>query len=72
MVSKYLIWIKVPSDMSQFDMAHMTDILREAFKDSQYGFFVVPDKFDVMNRAEIKEWLENLLQEMNLDTVGES
>lgn len=71
MVSKHLIWIKVPSDMSQFDMSSMADILQKAFKGSQYGFFIVPDKFDVMSRAEIKEWLENLLQEMNIEIASE-
>ena len=72
MVSKHLIWIKVPSDMPQEQMHHMSEILSDAFKDSEFGFFIVPDKFDVLARHEVKEWLEQVLKELNMDSVEET
>jgi len=50
----------------------MSEILSDAFKDSEFGFFIVPDKFDVLARHEVKEWLEQVLKELNMDSVEET
>lgn len=71
LVSKYLIWIKVPATMPKDAMAQMSGILQQAFKDSEFGFFIVPDKFDVLSRVEVKEWLEQTLRELNIDALEE-
>ncbi len=70
-MNKHLIWIKVPSDMSQAATQHMSEILTDAFKGSAFGFFIVPEKFDVLDRAEVKEWIEDLLRELNGDALKE-
>jgi hypothetical protein len=70
-MNKYLIWIKVPNDMPQEAMVQMSDILSNAFKSTDYGFFIVPEKFDIMSRVEVKEWLESCLQELNSDALKE-
>lgn len=72
MVSKHLIWIKVPTDMTQESISQMSDILHNAFKNSEFGFFIVPDRFDVLSRTEVKLWLEATLQELNSDALEEN
>lgn len=70
-MNKHLIWIKVPSDMPQGARVQMSEILTEAFKNTTFGFFIVPEQFDVMSRAEVKEWIEDLLRELNGDALKE-
>ena len=49
------------------ERTQMSDILGEAIQHSEFGFFIVPDKFDVLSRHEVKEWLRSLLEEMDIE-----
>ena len=62
--SKKIIWVKVPSDMPMDQMDNMSQILIEAFKDSDFGFFIVPDRFDILSRNEVIEFLEQAVSSL--------
>ena len=53
--------------MPQASMAQMVDILTNAFKGTSYGFFVVPDRFDVLSKEEVREFLVQTVKAVEED-----
>ncbi len=46
-------------------MDRMAQILSRAFKNSEFGFFIVPDRFDVLSRSEVREWLDQMIRALS-------
>jgi len=63
-VSEQIIWIKVPSSITQEELAELVRALRDAFKGLPYGFIISPDRYDVLSKKEVKAFLEALLERL--------
>jgi len=67
MTTKHILWIKVPSDLHQDQLVHLQSVLETAFKGTDYGFFIVPDKFDILSIEEVEEFLVQALRSLRED-----
>jgi len=71
MVSKKIVFIKVPRDMPQSTMVEFSEILKKAFAGTEFGFFIVPDKFDALAREEVIQFLEHAVKELKAPEIDE-
>jgi hypothetical protein len=45
-------------------MVEFSEILKRAFAGTEFGFFIVPDKFDALSTTEVIEFLERAVAQL--------